>query len=125
MAAKVISKLFWPPAASNTVVIRDGNLLVVDAGEYFMLPGGLLEGGESFEEAAVRETREETGLEVEIKERINEEVQNGVETSFTAQVIGGEMNSSWEGTPRWISMEDLDDYRWRYDRDIETLVENA
>ena len=125
LAAKIISKLFWPPAASHTLTIRDGKLLVVDAGEYLMLPGGLLERGETFEDAAIRETREETGLEVKIETKINEQSHNGVEVSFTAKVTGGELKGSWEGTPKWISIEELEEHGWRYNRDIKSLVEKA
>jgi 8-oxo-dGTP diphosphatase len=125
LGAKIISKLFWPPAAAHTLIIREQELLVVDAGEYLMLPGGLLERGETFEQAAIRETREETGLEVEIQERINERSHNGVEVSFTAKVAGGELKDSWEGRPRWISIEELDEYRWRYNRDVKELVDKA
>ena len=51
------------------VVLRDGCVLLIERGiephlGYWSLPGGVIDNGESAEEAAVRETLEETGLEV-------------------------------------------------------------
>ena len=49
---------------ATVAVIRDGKVLLVrDVDPTFMMPGGAIEPGESPEEAAVRELREETGLE--------------------------------------------------------------
>ena len=49
---------------ATAVVIRDGKVLLVNSGRRpeFMMPGGLIEPGESPESAAVRELFEETGL---------------------------------------------------------------
>lgn len=49
---------------ATVVVIRDGKVLLVNSGRRpeFMMPGGLIEPGESPESAAVRELFEETGL---------------------------------------------------------------
>lgn len=92
-----------------------------------MLPGGLLERGESFEKAVEREVKEETGLEVQVLTEIGEEVKDfaGVEKIFTATVKGGELESSWEGTPKFIPIDDAIEKRWRWDRDIEPLIRKA
>ena len=50
--------------AAGGVVLRDGRLAVVHRPRYddWSLPKGKLDPGESFEEAALREVEEETGL---------------------------------------------------------------
>lgn len=57
-------------AGAGTLVVRDGCVLMVlreRSGKVrWELPSGLLEEGESLEEAAARETREETSLKVEV-----------------------------------------------------------
>jgi 8-oxo-dGTP diphosphatase len=58
-----------PEVAVGAVVLRDGELLLVRrghgpaAGEW-SLPGGRVRVGEALREATVRETREETGIDV-------------------------------------------------------------
>ncbi len=50
------------------VVREDGRVLLVKAAYRWSwgMPGGLMDAGESPEDAAVRETREETGLDIEL-----------------------------------------------------------
>jgi ADP-ribose pyrophosphatase YjhB (NUDIX family) len=62
---------FWQPDVTvATVVVRDGRLLMVEERAHgklvFNQPAGHLEPDESLSEAALRETREETGWEVEL-----------------------------------------------------------
>jgi 8-oxo-dGTP diphosphatase len=54
--------------AAGGVVVRDGRVLLVHRARYddWSLPKGKLEQGESWEEAALREVREETGLRCEL-----------------------------------------------------------
>jgi ADP-ribose pyrophosphatase YjhB (NUDIX family) len=54
--------------AAGGVVVRDGRILVVHRARYddWSLPKGKLERGESWAEAAVREVREETGVDAEL-----------------------------------------------------------
>ncbi len=54
-------------AASAVVTSEDGVLLVKRRDvEIWVLPGGLVDPGETLAHAAVRETREETGLSIEL-----------------------------------------------------------
>ncbi|WEL23585.1 NUDIX domain-containing protein [Candidatus Nanohalovita haloferacivicina] len=127
LGARIISKFLWPPASAAALVIKDDKVLAVNAGEYLMLPGGLLEREESFEQGAVRETREETGLEVEVRSLVSEKVREGlgVEKIFYAELTGGELSSSWEGRPEWIEISEIEDRDWRYNRDVMRLVEKV
>ena len=58
--------------AAGGVVVRDGAVLVVHRPQYddWTLPKGKLDPGESWEEAALREVEEETGLTCELGEEL-------------------------------------------------------
>lgn len=64
----------------------------------WMVPGGGIEAGENAEEAAVREIREETGLDVKIKrllwhvEEVSEERGQRFVNFFLAEKTGGVLN---------------------------------
>ena len=57
-----------PLRAAGGVVVRDGRVLLVHRPKYddWAFPKGKLEDGESWEDAAVREVEEETGLRCEL-----------------------------------------------------------
>jgi 8-oxo-dGTP pyrophosphatase MutT (NUDIX family) len=60
--------------AAGGVVVRDGLVLVVHRQRYddWSLPKGKLEPGETWEDAALREVREETGLEATPVEKLGD-----------------------------------------------------
>lgn len=93
-----------------THLVSVAALVTNDAGDILLVkspwrgweyPGGLIEPGETFQEALHREVREESGVEIEITGFIgickNVE-RNIVNIDFTARYIGGELRTSEEST---------------------------
>lgn len=76
-------------------------LLVKSPWRGWEYPGGLIEPGETFEEALHREVREESGVEIEITGFVgickNVE-RNIVNIDFTARYVSGELRTSEEST---------------------------
>jgi ADP-ribose pyrophosphatase YjhB (NUDIX family) len=62
--------------AARTVIVDGENktaILEVRGGEYYKIPGGAIETGETDEEAAKREALEESGCQVEIIKKLGEQ----------------------------------------------------
>ena len=88
----------------------EGKILLVNSPwrgwEY---PGGLIEPGETFEEALHREVREEAGVEIEITGFVGvckNVARDIVNIDFTARYTGGELTTSEESTEvGWFAPE--------------------
>jgi 8-oxo-dGTP diphosphatase len=58
-----------PPIAADVIIEIDGRIVLIERKNYphgWAIPGGFVDVGETVEAAAMREMREETGLEVEL-----------------------------------------------------------
>ncbi len=87
------------------VKVKGGHVFIKRGNEpfkgYWAIPGGLVEYGESVEQAAVREAKEETGLDVRLIGLVGVYSEPGrdprghyVSIAFLAEAIGGELKAS-------------------------------
>jgi ADP-ribose pyrophosphatase YjhB (NUDIX family) len=101
------------PAASAIVTDNEGRILLIrrSDNDLWSIPGGAMEVGESISQTAIREVREETGLEVEplyvvgiysnprhVVEYSDGEVRQQFSICFACKVVGGEIRTSSEST---------------------------
>lgn len=81
---------------ASVVIVKDKKILLMHRTkldrDYFVLPGGTVEEGETDEEAAVREAKEETGFDVAVTERLGEIYDTRNEKMhhlFRVEILGG------------------------------------
>ncbi|MEP7292701.1 MAG: NUDIX domain-containing protein, partial [Chloroflexota bacterium] len=99
---------------ANTVILAERRILLqIRADSHiWALPGGRVEPGETPEDAAIRETFEETGLQVRLERKVGtywKPQQDDIVTVFSAQVVGGEIvqRSAETVDVRWFDQERL------------------
>ena len=113
------------PAASAVVVDESGRIVLQRRrdNEMWALPGGAMELGESVAECAIRETREETGLDVEVTGVVgiysdpkhvfaydDGEVRQEFSICVLARVVGGTIEVSDESHEvKAFAREEIDD----------------
>ena len=77
----------------SSVIIENDKVALIkrvrDGQEYYVFPGGGIENGESPEQAAIRETFEELGVHISIKDSLGIVNYIGIQYFFVAEVIGG------------------------------------
>ncbi len=79
------------------------------------LPGGKVAPGEGEAEALVRELREELGVDVEVLDRIGDDVAVGealILRAYRVVQTGGALHPHDHGELRWVGAEDLAGLAW-------------
>jgi 8-oxo-dGTP diphosphatase len=124
-----VTEISWLPGA-YAIVIHDGKILLSrqHGKNRYVLPGGGPELGEMPWDAAVRETAEETGIQVAnprllacksnmfIMPGIDKPVQS-VQLFYQCDFVGGEPSIAgldehevvWSSMPEWVSLDKLED----------------
>ncbi len=105
------------PFGVNIAIIQNERILLTlrEDFEVWCLPGGGIDPGESFGQAALRETREELGLDVRLTRLVGLYSRPGwygagtYVALFAAEIIGGEMRLQPEEVleARWFSRDNL------------------
>ncbi|WP_277585151.1 NUDIX hydrolase [Psychrobacillus antarcticus] len=87
--------------SAATIVLNDQKEILLIKGPMrgWEMPGGIVEEGESLKDAAIRETKEESGIDIEVLkfcgifQNVNKSICN---TLFLAKPIGGKLSTSPE-----------------------------
>ena len=104
-------------------------LLKQEKSKYWLLPGGHIDDNELPHEAAIREVKEETGLDIELLQKPDEKARTAIATPlpcphhaqllpcrdkkdvslyYTARVIGGELKIDSESKEaKWFTKEEI------------------
>jgi ADP-ribose pyrophosphatase YjhB (NUDIX family) len=112
------------PAASAVVVDDEGRILLHKRtdNKYWSIPGGSMEPGESIGETAVREVREETGIEATVEKILgvysnprhvsvydDGEVRQQFSVCFLCRAVGGELQTSKESSEvRFVDLAEIE-----------------
>ncbi|MFD7911529.1 NUDIX hydrolase [Streptomyces sp. NPDC059752] len=115
------------PSVTAVALDSDGRVLLIHRtdNDLWALPGGGVDTGESAADAAVRETREETGFDIEVTGLVglytdprhviaydDGEVRQQFSICFSARIVGGERRTSGESQEvAFLAPDELDGMR--------------
>lgn len=117
--------------AARVIILNQGKILLIHRiksdQEYYVLPGGSIEKGENHQQAAIREIKEETNLDItldkllwKIEEKVNGEVRVGyyfLAKEFTGNLrLGGpelqRQSNSNQYLLEWVPVTNLHKYHF-------------
>jgi 8-oxo-dGTP pyrophosphatase MutT (NUDIX family) len=114
------SEIIQVKVIAGVVVKKDGKYLLVQEGGplsracrgLWNFPAGKVDPGETFEEAAAREAKEESGFDVKIIRKIGifqATPTEAVKHAFLAEIVGGEIEYPKEEIldARWFTLDEI------------------
>ena len=116
-----------PKVAVGVLATRNGKLLLVQRARdphrgAWSFPSGFVDAGEGLEEAAIRETKEETGLDIRIQRQLAAFAQPGdrvVFIAYAARVLRGRLVVGRECQDvRYFPPDSLPPFAFPHDADI-------
>jgi 8-oxo-dGTP diphosphatase len=116
-----------PIIGVGAIIIQEGKLLLEKRGNEpakgrWSIPGGVVELGERLKVAVVRETKEETGLDVEVLDLVGVVDQIDLDDTgkvkyhfviidFQVKVVGGKLQADSDAEElRWVPLEEIEGY---------------
>ena len=114
-----------PILGAGACILRDGKLLLIRRGAQpgkgkWSIPGGLVELGENVQDAMIRETKEEVGLDVEATklmdvfdsvtlDQMGRIQYHFVVVNFLVRVVGGKLQTADDVLEsRWVSLDKVE-----------------
>jgi len=120
----------------GTVIVRDGEILLVKEAKekchgQWNVPAGHLDENEHIFATAIREAKEETGYDIQLKNLIGIFSTNDTRSNFiifTGEVVSGEIK--FDPTEildvKWIPLDEVDSYDWRPPKDlVDTILDKT
>lgn len=119
-----------PALTVDTIIINDESIVLIKRlnnpyKNHWAIPGGFVEYGEKVETAAVREAKEETGLDIELTKLVgvysnpNRDPRgHTVTVAYTAKIMGGTLKSDSDAKDaRFFKFEELKNIDLAFDHE--------
>ena len=117
-----------PALTVDTIIIEDNKVILIKRlnnpfKDHWAIPGGVVEYGEKVEDAAVREAKEETGLDIELTKLVGvysdpdrDPRGHTVTVAFLSKIIGGTLKSDSDAKDaKFIDISELKNMKLAFD----------